>query len=217
MPVTMTASSPTRLVSRPRAPRLTSWLAPPISSPTVTASRPIPLTASAARRARILATPRFPAASWCWTARAGTYMQLPAKSFQQRQRHSVDDRILGHFWRESRTMSIRSRFGYTNFVTGAGCGRHQLCRFTRRTARPARRSRRPPSDPLVSRNPFHATGNLDGKTVHVACVIDPPNKMLAIYTNGVLEAVNTNFTVNIANINDHLSFIGRSLLSRIPT
>ena len=61
-----------------------------------------------------------------------------------------------------------------------------------------------------------AAGILDGLGIHVACVIDPPNQSLSIYTNGVLEAVSTNLTVGIANLNNALSFIGRSLFSADP-
>lgn len=61
-----------------------------------------------------------------------------------------------------------------------------------------------------------ASGTLDGLTRHIACVIDPPNQTLAIYTNGVLEAINTNMTVGIASLNDAFSYIGRSLDPSFP-
>ncbi len=61
-----------------------------------------------------------------------------------------------------------------------------------------------------------ADGTLDGQTIHVACVVDPPNQTLAIYTNGVLEATVTNLTVGIANLNNTFSFIGRSLFGADP-
>jgi len=57
---------------------------------------------------------------------------------------------------------------------------------------------------------------LDGLSIHVACVYDPPNQTMAIYTNGVLEAVNTNMTVGLANINDVFSYIGASLNPNDP-
>jgi autotransporter-associated beta strand protein len=61
-----------------------------------------------------------------------------------------------------------------------------------------------------------APGTFDGLTMHVACVIDPPNQTLAIYTNGVLEASITNMTVGIPNLNDTLSYIGHSLFAADP-
>jgi autotransporter-associated beta strand protein len=61
-----------------------------------------------------------------------------------------------------------------------------------------------------------AAGDLDGLTMHVACVIDPPNHNLAIYTNGVLESIDTNLTINLANVNDTLSYVGASVFSADP-
>ena len=57
---------------------------------------------------------------------------------------------------------------------------------------------------------------LDGLSIHVACVYDPPNQTMAIYTNGVLEAINTNMTVGLANIDDVFSYIGASLVPSDP-
>jgi autotransporter-associated beta strand protein len=59
-------------------------------------------------------------------------------------------------------------------------------------------------------------GTMDNQTLHIACVMDPPNNTLSIYTNGVLDAANTNLTVGIASLNDALSYIGRSLNSGDP-
>ena len=56
-----------------------------------------------------------------------------------------------------------------------------------------------------------ATGLLDGASIHVTCVVDPPDRRLAIYTNGVLEAVDTNYTVPFASLSDQLAYIGSSL------
>jgi len=51
--------------------------------------------------------------------------------------------------------------------------------------------------------------SLDGLTVHLAYTWDPLNKTIAIYTNGVLAAINnTNATVALADVNDGLSFLG---------
>jgi autotransporter-associated beta strand protein len=57
---------------------------------------------------------------------------------------------------------------------------------------------------------------LDGGTWHIACVIDPPDQILAIYTNGALAAINTNLTIGLANVNDAFSYIGRSLFPADP-
>ncbi len=57
-----------------------------------------------------------------------------------------------------------------------------------------------------------ANGTLDGQTVHVTCVVDPPDAYIAIYTNGVLEAINnTNFVVPFISLDDQVAYLGRSL------
>jgi autotransporter-associated beta strand protein len=56
-----------------------------------------------------------------------------------------------------------------------------------------------------------ASAVLDGETVHVTCVLDPPDLTEAIYTNGVLEVVNMNYTVPFASLDDQWSYLGRSL------
>jgi autotransporter-associated beta strand protein len=56
-----------------------------------------------------------------------------------------------------------------------------------------------------------ASGVLDGQTVHITCVVNPPDHYLAIYTNGVLEVANTNFTIPFASLDDQVAYLGRSL------
>jgi hypothetical protein len=53
-----------------------------------------------------------------------------------------------------------------------------------------------------------SANSLAGLTMHVACTWDPPNKTIAIYTNGFLAAINTNAPVSIADVPDTLSFLG---------
>jgi autotransporter-associated beta strand protein len=61
-----------------------------------------------------------------------------------------------------------------------------------------------------------ASGTLDNQTVHVAVIYDAPDQKIAIYTNGVLEAVNTNFTATISGLSDVFSYIGKSLNPAYP-
>ncbi len=56
-------------------------------------------------------------------------------------------------------------------------------------------------------------GTLDGRTVHVVCIVDPTNHYSAIYTNGILELAATNTIPGFTNVNAAWSFIGRSLFS----
>jgi autotransporter-associated beta strand protein len=64
----------------------------------------------------------------------------------------------------------------------------------------------------------NAIGNgiLDGQTVHVTCVVDPPNERMLIYTNGVLEVINTNLTAPLSALNNVLSYIGKSMYAVDP-
>ena len=56
-------------------------------------------------------------------------------------------------------------------------------------------------------------GTLDNRTVHVACICDPPNNYMAIYTNGVLEASLSASMPALTGVSRDWSFIGRSLFS----
>lgn len=142
----------------------------------------------------------------------GTYMQLPPNLFNGANATALTVEFWATYGVNPNNVYPFS-FGYTNFVIGQGIvgvnyviyNAHNPGQFVSVT----------PGDPSFAQT-LNASGNFDGQTVHVACVIDPPNKMLSIYTNGVLEAVNTNFTVNISSLNDQLSFIGRSLFAADP-
>ncbi len=143
----------------------------------------------------------------------GTYMQLPGNLFNSAKATALTVEFWATYGVNPANVYPFS-FGYTNFVTGSGVVGINYIIYSPHSAAGQTLSASP-SDPSFAQS-VSGTGNLDGKTVHVACVIDPPNKTLGIYTNGVLEAVNTNFTVNIANINDQLSFVGRSLFVADP-
>jgi autotransporter-associated beta strand protein len=57
-------------------------------------------------------------------------------------------------------------------------------------------------------------GTLDGRSVHLACVVDPASRYLGIYTNGALEAEVTNASLtSLSGVSSAWSFIGRSLFS----
>ena len=57
-----------------------------------------------------------------------------------------------------------------------------------------------------------ATGTLAGRYLHVACVVDPPNQFMAIYTNGVLET-NVSISTALDNVIDEKCWVGRSLFT----
>ena len=139
---------------------------------------------------------------------SGTYMRLPGSLFNAANATA----LTVEFWA---TYGVNPNnvyafaFGVTNFVTGQGVIGFNFAHYTPHNAG-GQTASAAPGDPLFAQS-VNAAGNLDGRTVHVAVVFDPPTKQLSIYTNGVLEAVNTNFTVNISSLNDQLSYIGRSL------
>jgi hypothetical protein len=56
-------------------------------------------------------------------------------------------------------------------------------------------------------------GNLDQKTVHVVCLVDPAASYLAIYTNGVLRGQKITALPALNSVSTAWSFIGRSLFS----
>ena len=60
---------------------------------------------------------------------------------------------------------------------------------------------------------FDIPGTLDGRTVHVVCVVDPTNHYAAVYTNGTLEASLSNAWPSFHSVSTAWSFIGRSLFA----
>jgi hypothetical protein len=64
-----------------------------------------------------------------------------------------------------------------------------------------------------------AGGNLDfsfRSKLHLTAVFNPPLGCLALYTNGVLAAVNHNVTTPVSSVRDVYNYINRSLYSPDP-
>ncbi|HEY5296652.1 MAG TPA: LamG-like jellyroll fold domain-containing protein [Verrucomicrobiae bacterium] len=61
-----------------------------------------------------------------------------------------------------------------------------------------------------------ASGTLDNQAVCVACIVDPANDYMAIYTNGVLETAQTSALPLLSGVSTAWSFIGRSLFNADP-
>jgi alpha-L-arabinofuranosidase len=60
-------------------------------------------------------------------------------------------------------------------------------------------------------------GDLSSSTnLHFVAVYNPPAGYLALYTNGVLAAINNTVTTPMSSVNDLLSYIGRSLYNADP-
>jgi len=137
-----------------------------------------------------------------------TYMQLPGNLFNAGNATALTVEFWATFGVNPNNVYVFA-FGATNFVISQGIVGFNFAHYSPHNPSGQTISAAP-GDPLFAQG-LNAPGNLDGRTVHVACVFDPPNQTMAIYTNGVLEAIRTNFTVNISSLNDQLSYIGRSL------
>ncbi len=145
---------------------------------------------------------------------SGTYMELPPNLFNGANATALTIEFWATFGANAGFARVFD-FGYTNvtggnvvgatyvaFTPNNGSGSHQILINSA-------------SDPLFQQVTTGA-GVLDGLMRHIACVIDSPNKTMSIYTNGVLESVNTNMTIGINGLNDTFSYIGRSLFPNDP-
>lgn len=64
---------------------------------------------------------------------------------------------------------------------------------------------------------FAANQDLSYQTnLHITAVINPPDKYMALYVNGVLVGLNNNITISMGSVNDVYSYIGRSLYQNDP-
>ncbi|MBW8865222.1 MAG: autotransporter-associated beta strand repeat-containing protein, partial [Verrucomicrobia bacterium] len=145
---------------------------------------------------------------------SGTYMQLPPNLFNGGNATA----LTVEFWATFGVNSGFSRvfdFGYTNVTLGVIVGVTYVG-FTPHNNSSGHQILINSASDNLFQQVTTASGILDGLTRHIACVIDPPNKIMAIYTNGVLESVNTNMTVPISSLNDTFSYIGRSLFPADP-
>ena len=140
----------------------------------------------------------------------GTYMELPGNLFNSGNATALTVEfwatfgVNGNFVRVfdfGNTNVQNNGVNYVGFSPHNGTGGHQI--------------HISPGDGTFQQQ-VTAPGTLDGLTMHIGCVIDPPNQTLALYTNGVLEASVTNMTVGIGNLNDFFSFVGRSLFGADP-
>ena len=65
----------------------------------------------------------------------------------------------------------------------------------------------------TSTKTYDIPGTFDNRTVHVVCIVDPPNNYAAVYTNGVLESSLTGSWPAFTTVNNAWGFIGRSMWS----
>lgn len=144
----------------------------------------------------------------------GTYMELPGGLYNATNATALTVEFWATFGVNANFVRVFD-FGYTNVTLGNVVGANYLAFSPRNGTGGHQIMVNSASDPLFEQQTI-AAGTLDGLSVHVACVFDPPNKTMSIYTNGVLEAVNTNMTVGVGSLNDQFSYIGRSLFPNDP-
>ena len=143
----------------------------------------------------------------------GTYMQLPGNLFNSANATALTVEFWASFGTNPNNVYVFA-FGNTNFVLSSGIVGFNYAQYSPHNST-GQTASSTPGDPIFAQS-ANAPGNLDGRNLHVAVVFDPPNKVLSIYTNGVLEVANTNFTVNISSLNDQFSLIGGSLFAADP-
>jgi len=140
----------------------------------------------------------------------GTYLQMPTNYLHGPQAVTLE------FWANFGTSGNNDRvfdFGNTNGISlGVGGQPNNYLFFSPHSGTTIHRLTATGGTSEMEQT-VSGSNTLDGLAMHVTCVVDPPDKYLAIYTNGVLEIANTNFSVQLAAMDDQLSFLGRSLFS----
>lgn len=144
----------------------------------------------------------------------GTYLELPGGLYNATNATALTVEFWASFGVNANWARVFD-FGYTNQTLGNIVGANYFSFSPRNGTGGHQLMANSASDPLFEQR-LIAPGILDGQTVHVACVFDPPNQSLAIYTNGVLEAVNTNLTIGVGSLNNAFSYFGRSLFPNDP-
>lgn len=140
----------------------------------------------------------------------GTYMELPHDLIHNAHYTAVTF----EFWATYNTSGNNDRvfdFGNTNFVNITVPPPENYVYFSPRAG--ANHVLGLAGGSSESQVLAIAPGNLDGLTaMYVACVVDPPNSVMTIYTNGVFET-NATISVSLDSVIDDKCWIGRSLFA----
>ncbi len=144
----------------------------------------------------------------------GTYMELPGNLYNAGNATALTVEFWATFGVNANWAYVFD-FGFTNQTLGNIVGANYFAFAARNGSGGHQISANSASDPLFEQTTV-APGLLDGLTRHIVCVFDPPNKTMSIYTNGVLEAVNTNLSIGVGSLNNYFSYIGRSLFPNDP-
>jgi autotransporter-associated beta strand protein len=140
---------------------------------------------------------------------AGCYMELPHFLIH----NSNYTAVTFEFWANYNTSGNNDRifdFGNTNFVNATVLPPENYVFFSPH----AGANHLLGLSPTTSESQISATGtgNLDGQNMYVACVVDPPNNVMTIYTNGVFETSAT-ISATLDSVLDQKCWIGRSLFA----
>jgi autotransporter-associated beta strand protein len=138
---------------------------------------------------------------------SGTYLQLPGGLVTNQGAITIET------WATFSTLTANSwlfGFGDTNGTAGTN---YLFCTPKGSAARIAITSGSSAAEQGAT------SGNsLDNATgMQIVAVFAPDQRYEALYTNGVLAAINTNVTVQLASVVNHYSFIGQSLYSADPS
>ncbi len=140
---------------------------------------------------------------------ANTYLNLPKNLFNSANAGALTVEFWASFGANTANADV-FYFGYTNYVLGT-LNANNCIYYSENTS-----GGQVAADVNGFAQSVTASGTLDNHTVHIAVVYDAPDSLMAVYTNGVLEAVNTNFTAAISGLNDVFSYIGGSVLPSNP-
>jgi autotransporter-associated beta strand protein len=140
---------------------------------------------------------------------AGCYMELPHFLIH----NSNYTAVTFEFWATYNTSGNNDRifdFGNTNFVNATVLPPENYVFFSPH----AGANHVLGLSPTTSESQISATGsgNLDGQNMYVACVVDQPNNVMTIYTNGVFETSAT-IAASLDSVIDQECWIGRSLFT----
>ena len=145
---------------------------------------------------------------------SGTYLELPPNLYNGANATALTIEFWATFGANSGFARVFD-FGYTNVTGGNVVGANYVA-FTPNNGSGSHQILINSASDILFQQVTTGAGTLDGLTRHIACVIDSPNKTMSIYTNGVLESVNTNMTIGVNSLNDAFSYVGRSLFPNDP-
>src|ERR1035438_8685571 len=139
---------------------------------------------------------------------SGTYLNLPAGII-----NNSYSAVTIETWASLGTLPVNCFFFGAGNTDGSGAGEDYIF-----CAPQAGRIAITGTDPgWQGEQNASSAANWSGQTnVHIVAVYNPPANSLALYTNGVLAAINAAVTTPLSAVNDVYSYVGRSLYTTDP-